>query len=320
MQDKVYCLSLLILGVASSAWAQEICILGGGIKNTKEHESSLALQVEAAEPLGNLFAFSLSYLNEGHFSDHHRDGVAGQFWVNGDMPDWRFSLAAGIGPYLYFDTASDPCADYNNNHGIGAMTSLAATLSIGKQALVQLRSNWIAAGEINTLSLLLGVGYRFNPRYEVGSAPKLSLHDQITPRNGISVLAGRTIVNSLGSELSSPLNIEYRRKLWRHIEWTVSGLYEGCNDMINRYGPVTQVWVVRGFSSDHYVLGVGAGCYYAFDRKEDAPHDGALAGIISVTAGYRFRPEWMVRATFNRVITKYDRDSDVLLVGCGYMF
>ncbi len=316
----IYCISLIVLGAASYVWAQDVFFLGGIITDTKEHENSLALQVEAVEPLGDLFALSLSYLNEGHFSEHRRDGLAGQFWVSRDMPDGRISLAAGIGPYLYFDTVSESWTDYKNDHGVGAMTSVAANFNLGRQALLQLRSNWIVASEINTLSLFLGIGYQFNPRGQTGPLFKSSLREQTTPCNEISVLAGRTIVNSLGSELSSPLNIEYRRKLCRNIEWTVAGLYEGCNAMINRYGPVTQFWVVKDFFNDHYALGAGAGCYYAFDRKEGALHDGSIAGIISATTTYRFRSHWLVRATFSRVMTDYDRDSDVLLIGGGYMF
>jgi hypothetical protein len=313
-------LVIVFLAGANSAWAQDAYIFGGVIKNTKEDENSSTVQIEAAEPLGDLFVLSLSYLNEGHFADHHRDGVASQLWLVCDALDGQISFSAGVGPYICFNTTSDSTASYQNDHGIGIMTSLAATYCLRNRVLLQLRSNWVVAGDINTVSVMLGSGYRFGSPNKTESFPQLSLQKSALPLNEITVFAGRTIVNSFGSELSSPLNIEYRRKLWRHMEWTVAGLYEGYNAMINRYGPVTQLWITKSFLKDSLALGVGAGCYYAFDRKQDAPHDGSVAGLVSVTASYQFKSHWNVRATFNRVLTDYNRDSDVLLIGVGYRF
>ncbi|MDD5482248.1 MAG: hypothetical protein PHP98_01160 [Kiritimatiellae bacterium] len=314
-------LVVVFLAVTNRVWAQEAYILGGVIKNTRTHANSSALQLECLERLGDTFALSIAYLNEGHFSDHHRDGVASQCWVSRDVLDQQLSISAGIGPYFYCDTTSDSTADYINDHGVGVMTSLAANCSLGNRVFLQLRGNWVAASEINTVSLLVGIGYRFGTPYKTEPFPKLSLQEETTPRNEITVLAGRTIVNSFGSERSVPLNIEYRRKLWRHIEWTIAGLYEGYNAKINRYGPVSQFWVAKAFFNDRFALGTGAGCYYAFDRKQDAPYDGTFfAGIISVTARYQFQPHWNVRITLNRVLSDHNRDSDVLLGGIGYLF
>ena len=93
------CLSLICLINLGSgcAWSQEVRILGGVIKNPKTHEHSFTMQFECVEELGDVFALSLAYLNEGHFSNHHRDGVAGQLWINRDVFNRRLSLAAGIG-------------------------------------------------------------------------------------------------------------------------------------------------------------------------------------------------------------------------------
>ena len=320
---QIYCLFLIGLAVAGRVWAQEAYILGGVIKNTGSHANSFTLQLEYLERLGDTFALSIAYLNEGHFSDHHRDGFAGQLWVSRDILDQQFSISAGLGPYFYCDTTSDSTVDYMNNHGIGSMTSLAATCSLGNRMLLQLRGNWIAADDINTVSLLVGIGYRFgHPYNKTEPFPKLSVQEETSsPRNEITVLTGRTIVNSFGSERSVPLSIEYRRKLWRHIEGTVAGLYEGYNSQINRYGPVIQLWVVNAFFNDRFALGAGAGCYYAFDRKQDAPYDGTFfAGIVSATARYQFQPHWNVRVTLNRILSDHNRDSDVLLGGIGYLF
>jgi len=312
-------LVVVFLAVTNRVWAQEGYILGGGIKNTRTHANSAALQIEYLERLGDMFGLSIAYLNEGHFSDHHRDGVAGQLWVSRDVLNQQLSISAGIGPYFYCDTTSD-ATDYMNAHGLGPMSSLAATCFLGNNVLLQLRGNWIVAKEMNSASILFGIGYRLGPPYKTEPFLKLSLQEDAIPRNEITVLAGRTIVNSFGAECSVPLSIEYRRKLWRHIEGTLAGLYEGGNAIINRHGPVTQIWAVESILNDRVTFGAGAGCYYAFDRKQNAPNNGTFAGIISATACYQFQPHWNLRVTLNRILTDYNRDSDVLLAGIGYRF
>jgi len=39
-----------------------------------------------------------------------------------------------------------------------------------------------------------------------------------------------------------------------------------------------------------------------------------------MTASYRFMPRWTVRLSWNRVVTNYNSDSDIVLVGIGYLF
>jgi hypothetical protein len=42
--------------------------------------------------------------------------------------------------------------------------------------------------------------------------------------------------------------------------------------------------------------------------------------MVSASANYRFTNHWSIRAIWNRLITNYDRDSDIILVGPGYRF
>ena len=39
-----------------------------------------------------------------------------------------------------------------------------------------------------------------------------------------------------------------------------------------------------------------------------------------MTASYRIGREWTARFSWNRVLSHYDRDADVLLFGVGYRF
>jgi len=110
------------------AWSQELTVLGGAMQDTETHDHSYSWQLEYREGLVDPFAFSISYLNEGHVTDHHRDGYAVQAWTRTSMLDRRLSLSAGLGPFFYFDTkAAAAGASYTNDHGWGGVLSLAAT-------------------------------------------------------------------------------------------------------------------------------------------------------------------------------------------------
>ncbi len=69
-------------------------------------------------------------------------------------------------------------------------------------------------------------------------------------------------------------------------------------------------------------FGVGLGPHLAIDRRDGANAEEGqhLAGMLSLSARYRVGQHWHVQATWNRVITDDDRDSDMLLVGGGYKF
>ena len=47
---------------------------------------------------------------------------------------------------------------------------------------------------------------------------------------------------------------------------------------------------------------------------------GTVSGIVTLTASYRFHPHWDLRTSWYRIVTSYDRDTDVLLGGVGYRF
>jgi len=58
------------------------------------------------EGLGKNFAYSLSYVNPGHFSSHHRDGTAANLWLRTNQIHKQLSLGVGAGPIFYYDTVS----------------------------------------------------------------------------------------------------------------------------------------------------------------------------------------------------------------------
>lgn len=311
---------------SSSAIASEMTVLGGVVwsQNAARDDSSYSWQLEYREELSDYFAASLSYLNEGHVPGHHRDGNALQLWLTSDVIDRRLSLSAGIGPYYYFDTTSPAIGggSYTNEHGFGGAFSLAAVWKTETPWFFMLRNNWVKTfGRMDSVSALAGIGYQL----DAPKPPKPS-DDSPEPReetdNEITLFVGRTIANSFKSERSSALSIEYRRSLVGYLDWTVSWLYEGDSRLIRRDGLASQLWLVKAFQDDRIALGFGAGAYFAIDQQvgQNQVEDRIISAICTITGSYRLDPHWSLRTSWNRIVTNYNRDTDVIVGGIGYRF
>jgi hypothetical protein len=306
--------------------AQEIHLLGGIIQERGSRDRSYSWIVQYSQDLGEDWAVSFSWLNEGHFAHHHRDGHAMQLWVHTN-PLWkRFVLAAGIGPYRYYDTKlAMEGASYVDSHGWGAIASFSATLHLDQRWLFTVQSNFIETGcGMNTSSLTAGIGYELEPSKTFDEThPSISEVDDAI-QNEIAVLGGRTIVNSRESENAISLMLEYRRSLGQYVDWTIGWLNEGRPGPIDRGGMLTELWLVRRFLDDRLSLGVGGGPYLALDRCRNPQAEGderpAIAGLITMSASYALWSPWVVRISWHRVVTDYDRDTDVILAGLGFCF
>jgi hypothetical protein len=320
MRQPLFAIFLLSM-TAHGLHAQELSLLGGGIKIRETTERSFSLALDYQHRLGNHAALSVSYMNEGHPENHHRDGFGSQFWVRTSTWTPALTLAAGVGPYYYFDTTSIDATNHINRHGWGAAYSLAATWQTQSPWFVQLRANRIhARNSFDTTSLLLGLGYRLDAL--PGDRPKTSVSDS---DRELTLYAGKTIANDFDSERSTATSIEYRRALTPRLEWSVAWINEGDPHQERRDGVAAQLWAVRPFFNERLTLGLGFGPYFTVsDRDQSSSLDDGerrrLAGLLSLTAGYRLSPTWRLRMSLNRVITNHDRDTDVLLLGAGYSF
>lgn len=317
---------LLLIFSADSALAQEFYFLGGATRDSNSGVNTYGWALEYQQELGAHAAFSLSWLNEGHVPGHHRDGQSAQLWGVTDLAARRLSIAAGIGPYRYFDTAiAGQGGAYSDDHGWGTITSLAATWHPRGRWNIQLRAQHIeTATDFDSTAILLGFGYQLSPTVSPGSTSVSSLSYGPKLGNEIALFVGRTVVNSGESENAIASAIEYRRSLRPHMDWTVGWLNEGDPRLIRRDGLITQLWLTGSFEGNRLGLGAGLGPYLAVDKRR-RPQSGesgneALATLVSMTASYRFQPRWLVRFLWNRVATDYSRDSDVFLIGMGYRF
>ncbi len=304
-------------------FAQEIHLLGGVVQERDSRDRSYSWAVQYLHDLNEHWAVSLSWLNEGHFEHHHRDGHTLQLWTRTKALGERVVLAAGIGPYQYYDTQlAREGASYVDSHGWDAIASLSATWRMDNRWLFSVQSNFIETSRsLDTFSLLAGIGYQLEaPHSPDQTLPSASKTEDTTP-NEITFLGGQTIVNSRDSENATSWMVEYRRSLGRYFDWTIGWLNEGNPDPIRRDGLITQLWLVRPFFEDRLTLGVGTGPYVALDKRRKPDDDElTVAGLVTLSAAYQFRPPWSIRISWNRIVTDYNRDTDVLLVGIGFRF
>jgi hypothetical protein len=284
--------------------------------------------VEYLGGLGEHLAWSFSYLNQGHFIEHHRDGNAINLWLRTNLIDRQLSLAVGGGGVFYYDTIiPPPPAPASDFHGWGTMLNVAASWYTKSRWIYELRGSWVRGGQsFDTLSVLAGIGYQLDPPTEPGPVAYAPPQTETTTNNELTLFGGETVVNvpNPGHGRSEGLYLEYRRGIWRYLEFTAGALYEGRNDLIDRYGLTTQLWLAKSFLHDRIALSAGAGGYYAEDERRDPTLNRSsgifISEIVSMSGSYRLSEHWHIRATWDRIITSYSRDTDLFLGGLGYRF
>lgn len=316
----------LLFSTALPAVAQEFTLFGGKTTVSDLSESTYAWKLDYRQGLGEHFEASFSWLNEGHVTDHHRDGHTLQLWARENLFDRRLSLAFGAGPYRYYDTQPSTSALGSADvHGWAALLSFDAAAYLGKR--------WIARAEVNrsltdsksidTWDFVLGVGYQLTPPETPGPRAWPERQAEATTESEITVFAGRTVVNTLNSNQSPALSLEYRRGLSRYFDVSAAFLYEGDSGTTRQTGVLVEGWFGRAFLHERLTLALGLGVYFAITRKNvelsgDNPGSGAL--IITPSASYRFGEHWLGRFSWNRFATNYDHDTDVFTFGLGYRF
>jgi hypothetical protein len=302
--------------------AQDASLLAGAMKvDNKPDDKSFAVQLGYAQRMGDHMAVSAEYVNEGHPTLHHRDGLSLQYWLHTATPESGASFGAGIGPYYYFDTTtgSGSLADYRNDHGWGTMASVFARWHFHQRAYAEARLSHIHGREGHDSTLLLvGMGY------ELRELPhEVKARNADPGENLVMLLAGRSIVNSFKSEKATAHGIEYRHTVTQNAEWSVIAMNEGRVGVAERKGVSSQLWLLRPFT-ERTVLELGVGAYVMRDQvnRFDASEEPRtrFAPIASIGIRYRINPTIRAQLSWSRVITDYHRDSDVFLLGAGVAF
>ncbi|MGV7210078.1 hypothetical protein ACLB1G_19740 [Oxalobacteraceae bacterium A2-2] len=302
-----------------TALAQDVSALGGLLSvSNPDKEKTFSAALSYTHPVGDYVGLSLTYLNEGHPDDHHRDGFAPQFWLRTHDKQRGLTLGVGVGQYFYFDTASLPGDKYTNDHGWAGIYSLQATWHFDNRWYAQAQLNRILPGhkdnKDSTTSLMVGAGYRFD------GVPGAKLHLQgPSTDEALTVLAGQGISNSFYSERFRTGGLEYRRAVGKYVDLTLTALNEGNTAQTQRNGVAAQLWLIRSLNTK-VELGMGAGPYFNATVPVAEGQRSHKAGLVTIGTRYHFTKHVVGELMWNRVVSDYHRDADLLLVGLGYTF
>jgi hypothetical protein len=151
-----------LAALCSPAAGQELYALGGGQYTPSLHEKTYSYSIEYLENFNDYTYGTFTWLNEGHVTDHHRDGYSAQLWLRWPSASRRLTLSAGVGPYRYYDTTEIPGIGTTDAHGWGVIGSAAAHWYFANPWVMELRYNYVhTTSSITTHTALIGFGYQF---------------------------------------------------------------------------------------------------------------------------------------------------------------
>lgn len=319
-------LSILLLVCACSGLkAQELTVLDGRMRSDDGRHSTFTYQVDYSQEFYRNFAASVAYVNEGHVPGHHRDGTALEVWGRLPFDHNRFSVALGAGGYYYDDTQRLPGGSSADVHGTAPIFSVSVTGFLSDRWFYRAAVNHISpSGEMKVYTAALGIGFWFGRDQkpipgELGDTPS---ERSYLMEQEITVFGGQSVVNTFFSPKGRAFAAEYRCGLARHVDWTASLIYEGNPLIVRRSGFATQGWAVNSFFSDKVTVGIGFGPYVYLDKKHPdavgSTDSTSIAGLGSLSMTQRLSKHLMVRLLFDRVMSNYNRDADIFLLGLGY--
>ena len=273
---------------------------------------------------------SFGYLNESqyrtpdeHYPWHHaRDGGSVQLWAM--SPTWfgHFQLAAGAGPYVYFDTQSEPPPiGYRDYHELAEIYTISLRYVTPSGWFARLDVNEIhAPGSVDARILELGVGYRggsltgpsdTGPADESGAPPYT---EQLT------VLAGRTGNSNWNATQTDAYGVEYRHTLSNHVDLSATWLSEADGISGRHDGITAQVWLTDRFFSGKFLVGIGAGPYVALRSHiaEDGQEAPNAQGVVAMTAAFQLTRRLVARLVWDRAFTNDNLDRDIVLGGLAW--
>jgi hypothetical protein len=323
MRAGAHLTACLLAGFALDAHAQELSVLAGGSRTDEPAAHTYGWQVTYAHDLEPYLFATLSYKNEGHVPGHHRDGHSAQIWYRTPLASPRVALAAGVGPFRFFDTeVAELGGTHSDTHGWGWVTSIA--LLWGEPSSrwrYQVRVDRVTTRDsLDTTSLLVGAGYRLE-QDGAGLRRDAAASGRAVPRDEIALLLGQTIVNSFESETSNlARSIEYRHTFGPYLRGSLAWLDEGDARLVRRSGILAQLWLEPTFAHDRFTMGAGLGTYLAVDDHRPEEHSAFTSGVVTLTASYHLDRKWTARFSWNRIVSHYDRDTDIILLGAGYRF
>lgn len=307
----------------TAAVAGEVTGYAGGLDSDRDGETTYSWILEYRQTLSDSFAASLAWQNEGHISNHHRDGQAVQAWWRSKPELSGLVYELGVGPYRYYDTTR-PIADqrYVNQHGWGVLASASVNWYFENRWVTSLRLNQIQAhGDGNSTTVVLGLGYVFDDdlRTDASSEPNGVGSDL---RWEVDGALGEAIVNSFRSQDTVTEGIGARAKLNEYISASLTYVNaRGTTPLGWRSGTLAHLWFEKALTQ-RFSIGAGAGAFLPADdsspqRQNSSP---GTSAVIGITGSYAIDAHWIGRITWDRLGTGDSRDADLILIGVGYRF
>ena len=312
----------LCLSLAPPVLAQELYLDAGGQYTPEQRQGSYAYSFAYQHNLGDYALASFTWLNEGHVSDHHRDGYSPQFWLRSLSDERRLALALGVGPYRYYDTTRLlSTGRVTDAHDWGVLGSFEASYYLRAPWVLQLRYNYArATTSITTHTLLLGFGYQFEGATRPGPVVPPSTYGFSSDlRWEVTAMGGKTVVNNFQSPSGVAYALEFKRRLLPWLDARLTALDEGDAHVVKRKGGAGQLGLTREFANHKADVGVAGGFYLAHDDDLRGERT-QLLGLLSMTMTYHLSNIWSLRAYWDRTLTTNGRDTDVALLGLGLSF
>jgi hypothetical protein len=317
------CAWLVPAVLSAPAVGQEVYGLLGGQYAPSLREASYAFSMEYLQNLSEHTYATFTWLNEGHVTNHHRDGYSAQLWLRWLSESRRLALSAGVGPWHYYDTTYlTSTGTVTDAHDWGVLGSVAAHYYFRNPWVMELRYNYAhTSTSIKTHTLLFGFGYQFEHGASAGPVHNTRLYGFVPDdqRNELTVMAGKSVVNNFNSPHGVAYGAEYRYRVTPYIDAIGTWLDEGNARVIKRRGPAAQAGIKREFLNHRADVGVAGGFYFARDQDLRGARTEVL-GLLTMTATYRVTNGWRVRAYWYRTLTTNGRDTDVAMLGLGYAF
>jgi hypothetical protein len=334
MPNPFSCLRLpafLLICSGLSLRAQELTLLGGTTTNNGAKDSSYAWQIDYRQDFYKYFASSISYINEGHLPGHHRDGDSWEAWGNLPFFDDRVALSLGAGVYYFYDTEA-VASGSDDVHGTAPIVSMSLTGYFSDRVFYRVMFNRISpSSDTKTTTATIGVGYWFGlTRRPVGKQPGKdpTIESKFVTPSQLTFFGGQTVVNTFPSFKAYAAAAEYRQGLIPHLDGTASFIYEGDPRIERRSGVAFQLWPVNTFFNESTQVGIGVGPYVFIDRNHPVnsgtmvnvglKDPAAVTPLVSLTIARQLSDNWIVRVVWDRVVSNYNRDSDIFLVGLGH--
>jgi hypothetical protein len=307
-------------------YGQELSLLYGQMNTPDGQNSTFSWQVEFRKNFYRYLSWSADYINEGHIVAHKRDGGASQLWMRWPLFDTHsLWISAGAGAYRYFDTtvAADGVSS-QDLHGWAQIYSAAVTWYAPERFFARMLVNRIVAGgDIDTQTVVFGVGYRLWKSNDDERRPSAADASAQTTFQEIWGAAGDSVENTFKDSKGIASEVEYRQGFARHGDWSVSLVNEDGFHSTTRTEVAPQIWVVDAYLNRHLMLGFGIGPTLILDseRSTEAAENtlGNVVGAIATgTIAWRFGDHWLARFAWHRVLSRYNPDMDVFVVGPGY--